>query len=226
MDVGVLFSGGKDSCFAAYKAKQNKDNVKCLISVKANNNESWMFHTVNIDFVKLQAKAMNLPLVLVESAGKKELELNDLKKAIELAKKKYNLEGIYTGALASVYQQQRVEKICEELDLECISPSWDRDLEEYMEELIEKKFEFIIVAIGAEGLNEDWLGRKIDENALKQIIKLNDKFGVHIGFEGGEAETFVVNCPLFSKKIVIKKAEKVMDGKYSGRYIIKEAELS
>ena len=36
-------------------------------------------------------------------------------------------------------------------------------------------------------------------SSLDDLEKLSVKFGFNLNFEGGEAETFVINCPLFSK---------------------------
>jgi diphthamide synthase (EF-2-diphthine--ammonia ligase) len=54
---------------------------------------------------------------------------------------------------------------------------------------------------------------------------LSDKFGFNLNFEGGEAETFVVNCPLFSNSIKLNQTKKIWDG-YRGRFEIMGAELN
>src|SRR3989304_9417303 len=114
MKLGVLFSGGKDSTFAAWKAMQ-KEKVVCLITVVSENEESYMFHTPNIALAELQAKAMDLPIVVQKTKGEKERELADLRKAIKQAKLIYNIRGIVTGAIASTYQAKRIQKICDEI---------------------------------------------------------------------------------------------------------------
>src|SRR3989304_4478691 len=116
MKLGVLFSGGKDSTFAAWKAMQ-KEKVVCLITVVSENEESYMFHTPNIKLTELQAEAMGLPIVVQKTRGEKEKELEDLRKAIKQARQKYKIRGVVTGAIASTYQATRVQKICDELDL-------------------------------------------------------------------------------------------------------------
>src|SRR3989338_6707162 len=97
MRLGVLFSGGKDSSYALFKAMQ-KEKVVCLISLISENEESYMFHTP-IDKVEEQARRIKLPLVKVKTKGEKEKELNDLKKAIKIAMDKYKIEGVITGAV-------------------------------------------------------------------------------------------------------------------------------
>jgi len=98
--------------------------------------------------------------------------------------------------------------------------------EELWKQLLENKFEVIVTSVAAMGLSKEWLGRKIDHKAFEELKKMAEKYRFHLGFEGGEAETFVLNMPLFKKKIVIKKARKMWDEKSNtGKYIIEEASL-
>lgn len=221
MKLGILFSGGKDSCFACYKAE---GDVVCLITIDSKNKESYMFHTPNIHLAKVQADAMELPLLVFETEGVKEEELEDLEEAIKEAKAKFNIEGIVTGAILSVYQSSRIKKICDDLGLECFNPIWQKEEEEYWGELFENNFEIIVVGVACDGLTEKWLGRKIDEEAFFELKKLKEKFKFHLGFEGGEAETFVVDCPLFKRKIEIVNAIKKWELN-NGIYLIKKVKL-
>lgn len=204
MKLGVLFSGGKDSTYAMWLAKKNGYEISCLISIISENKESYMFHTPSIEKTERQAKAMGIPLILQKTKGKKEDELKDLKSAIKNAVKKYKIQGIVTGAVESVYQSSRIQKICNELDLECFNPLWQKNQFELLEDLIKNKFEIIITGVFAYPLNEKWLGRKIDEEFIYEIKKLNEKYKINPAGEGGEFETFVLNCPLFKKKLKIK----------------------
>jgi len=225
MNVGVLFSGGKDSCYALFKAMQKKESkVVCLISIISKNPESFMFHTPNIWIAELQAKAIGLPLVTQKTEGVKEEELKDLKKAIEKAKKKFNIEGIVTGAIESVYQSQRIQKICSELDLKCINPLWKKSQKELLEELLENNFKAIISGVFAFPLDEKWLGREIDEKAISELVGLQEKFKLSPSGEGGEIETTVLDAPFFKKKIEVIKSE-IKAKHNSGVFVIKKARL-
>ena len=88
MKTAVLFSGGKDSVYSAYLAKQAGHELTCLISVISKNKESYMFHTPSIKKTKAQAKVIGLPLLIQKTKGEKEKELKDLEKVIAKAKKK------------------------------------------------------------------------------------------------------------------------------------------
>lgn len=204
MKLGVLFSGGKDSTYATYLAKKENYEIVCLITLVSRNLDSYMFHTPSINCVKKQAEVMRIPLIFEKTKGEKEKELFDLEKAIKTAIKKYRINGIVTGAVESVYQASRIQKICNKLKIECFNPLWQKDQFELLKELIENRFEVIIIGVFAEGLNKKWLGMKIDKRFIKNIIELNKKYGISISGEGGEFESFVLNCPLFSRKLNIK----------------------
>lgn len=224
MKVGALISGGKDSMYAAYLASQEHEIV-CLITIKSKNPDSYMFHTPAIELTSLQAEAMELPIVIGETEGKKEEELEDLERVIKEAKKKYDFEGVITGALFSEYQSSRIEKICSKLGLKCISPLWQKSQEELMEDLLENNFEFIFTAVAADGLDKSWLNKMITGDDFEKLKKMKNKIGSNLAGEGGEFESLVLDCPLFKKKLVIEEFEIEEEAEHTARMIIKRARL-
>ena len=224
MKVGALFSGGKDSTYAAYLASADHQ-LSCVITIFPPDDMSYMFHFPNLKWTALQAEAMGLPQVVEATTGVKEEELADLRRAIETAKSSYDLDAIYTGALASVYQKERVEKVCAGLKLQCISPLWHVEPEVHWRNLLRDEFVVMVSSVSALGLDEAWLGRIMDVSAVKQLVELGTKYRFHTGFEGGEGETFVLDCPLFSKRIEILRSEKHWKGD-SGYLEITNARLA
>lgn len=213
MKAGVLFSGGKDSVYAAYLAKQ-RDELTCLVTLNPSRDDSYMFHFPNTRWTALQAKTMRLPQLIVPTEGVKEVELDDLSRALQTAKNEYGIEVVYTGALASVYQKSRVDHICAELGLRGSSPLWRVEPREHLMNLIRHDFEVIITGVAALGLDETWLGRRLDENMVNDLVNLQTKYQLHAGLEGGEGETFVLNCPLFEKRIEILSSQKHWNGMF------------
>ncbi|MBR0271262.1 MAG: TIGR00289 family protein [Methanobrevibacter sp.] len=223
MKVAVLFSGGKDSTMAVYNALENGEDVEYLLSMKSANDESYMFHVPNIHLTDLLAEAMNIPIISVETDGIKEVELEDLKRGF-LELKSLGVEAIYTGALYSVYQKSRIEKLGDECGLKVISPYWHVNELDYMREIVSLGFKVIISGVAAYGLDEKWLGRIIDDECIDDLVKLNDKVGLNIAFEGGEAETLVLDGPIFTKRVKILQDKKQWHVD-SGLYIIEKAVL-
>ena len=148
-------------------------------------------------------------------------KLNNL---ISLAKENYSIEGIVHGGILSEFQKDNFTLICKKNHLEIISPLWNKDPESYMKELLDENFEYIISTVSSDGLDDSWLGQIIDKNGLAKLQKLQKKFSFNLNFEGGEAETFVTNCPLFEKHLLIQDSTTVWDG-YRGRFEILEAKL-
>jgi len=137
----------------------------------------------------------------------KERELKDLEKAMEKAKEKYKIEGIITGAVESIYQASRIQRICDKLGLECFNPLWQKDQIELLCDLIKNKFKVIITAVAAEGFDKSWIGRRLDQEMIKELKELHGKYKINPSFEGGEAESFVLNCPLFKKTLKVIGAD-------------------
>ncbi len=207
MKLAILFTGGKDSCYAMYKVMKEHD-ISCLISIFSENKESYMFHTPNIELTSLQAEAIGLPLIIKKTPGIKEKELEELEEAIREAKKTYKIRGIATGALESVYQASRIQKICRKLNLQCVNPLWKINQVQLLQEILNNKFEVIISGIFAYPLTEEWLGRKIDSKTIKELKELQKQFKINPAGEGGELETTVLNAPFFTKRIRITKSSK------------------
>ena len=223
MRLAALVSGGKDGLYAAYLASK-RDEISVVVAIKSLNPESYMYHVPNIDLVELQAEVMRLPLIFRETLGVKEEELFDLKAALEEAKKKYDVEGVVSGAIYSNYQKKRLDGICDELGLRSLSPLWKRNPGELWDEMFEAGFEVVISAVAAYGLTEDWLGRVMNRRAFEELSDLHGTCYVCTGGEGGEFETFVTYCPLFKERIVIKESRNLWDKQtMSGQLIIEKA---
>ena len=223
MKLGVLFSGGKDSTLALHMAAE-KEEIACLITVRSINPESYMFHTPNIDITKLQGEALGLPSIEKATKGKKEKELIDLEKAIIQAKSQFGVEGIVTGAVESVYQSERIQRICHRLGVWCINPLWKKNQQELLNELLEKHFKVVISGIFAYPLDESWLGKEIDPEIIRRLTNLQQEFGISPSGEGGEIETTVLDAPLFTKRIEVVDSRTQACGN-SGIFEILQARL-
>lgn len=228
MNLMALTSGGKDSLFAAYIMHAQGFEIKRLVTLFPERQDSYMFHHPNIHLTGDMAKSMGIPFQKRITGGEKERELIDLKDAIAASVAVENeiqgIQGVVSGALSSEYQRQRIDVICEELGLVSFAPLWHKDPEMLLLEMLDAGFEMIITAVAADGLDETWLGRKIDEGCIKDLKDLHRRCGIHIGGEGGEFETLVLDMPLFKKRLEIKKARKEWDGT-SGVYVVEEGGL-
>jgi diphthine-ammonia ligase len=225
MKLAALFSGGKDSTYAIFLAKKLGHSVDVLLTLYPYSDESHLLHYPNITFTSLQSESMKIPQLIEKiTSNNSENEYEKLNNLITLAKENYSIEGIVHGGILSEYQKDNFSLVCEKNDLEIISPLWNKDPKSYMKELLDENFEYIISTVTSDGLNDSWLGRIIDESDLDELKKLQKKFSFNLNFEGGEAESFVLNCPLFEKPLLIQASNTEWDG-YRGRFEILEAKL-
>lgn len=224
MKLAALVSGGKDSIYAAYLANQEGHDIKYIVCVVSENPESFMYHVPNVHLVEQQAKAMDIAFIRKTTKGIKEDELKDLENALREIKDR--IDGVVTGAVASVYQKSRIDEICMRLGLESIAPLWAMEPEKVVSGIIDAGFDVIITAVAAPPLDEEWLGRKLDKRCLNELMNLSKIYGIHPLFEGGEGETLVLLCPLFRKKIRILDSVRHWDKKTrSGWLEIKKVRL-
>lgn len=227
-----LFSGGKDSSFALYRALERGLPVERLVTVHPDE-DSYMYHVPATDLAALAADSIGIELVEVDpgeldaasaiDAGEQgDAELEPLEAA--LVDLDVDVVGVTAGAVESEFQTSRIEAMCDRLDADLFAPLWQRDPETLAEEMLSAGFEITIVQVAAAGLDETWLGRQIDRDALDDLRALSERYGVHILGEGGEFETIVTDGPHMERPIELEY-EAEFDGT-RGRLRIESAELA
>ncbi|KYH36366.1 MAG: hypothetical protein AYL28_006650 [Candidatus Bathyarchaeota archaeon B23] len=219
MRLAALFTGGKDSTYAAHLA-EGVGELLYLVTMTPRREDSWMFHTVNIHLAPLVAEAYGVEHVSAPTSGEKERELQDLRRVLE----GLDVDAVVSGAIASNYQRRRIDALCHELGLKHITPLWGRDSAELLREMLEAGLTIMVTGVAALGLDERWLGRLIDEEALRELVELNRRFGLDVCGDGGEMETLVLDAPWFRHRVEILEAEGLWDG-MRGVYRISRAEL-
>lgn len=197
MNLASLFSGGKDSTFAMYLMEQQGHTVDYLVSIIPSNPDSWLFHTPNLHLLPLQARAMEKSLVSIESDGTEEGDLFALKEILS----DLEVDGVVTGAIASDYQWDRINGVCEDLGIRVFSPLWRKDEVMVLREEINAGIRSIIVSVSAEGLESSYLGKEISNDLANSLLALRNRYGVNVSGEGGEYETFVIDSPLHRASI-------------------------
>jgi len=203
MKVAVLFSGGKDSVFAAFACAQQGFDVSLLTIEPAE--YSTMFHHPNIKWCAKQAEAMGMPFKMVQADGDdEESELLAIKEALQ----KMRVDAVATGAIESEYQKQRIDKIAHELSIRSFSPIWRTGAALLSEQC--DYLETCVVAVSAQGLGQDDLGARFDSRFVSRLKCMKPSVSPHL--EGGEGETFVSNAPFFKKALKITEIEKEWDG--------------
>jgi ABC transporter with metal-binding/Fe-S-binding domain ATP-binding protein len=182
-------------------------DVECLVTVFPESQDSWMFHYPTLEWTGLQAKAIGVGQTVIQTRGVKEEELADLKAGLSKMIQDSGVEGIVSGAVASEYQRTRIDNICEALGVRSFAPLWHKNQEQLVREQIDSGFEIIITACSALGLDANWVGRRLGASELVELVKLHQRYGLNVAFEGGEAETFVLGAPVFRGRLNVARSE-------------------
>ncbi|BES92864.1 ATP-Hypothetical protein region [Nesidiocoris tenuis] len=225
MKVVALISGGKDSCYNMLQCVMAGHEIVALANLKPDSKDeldSYMYQTVGHQGVELYAEAMNLPLFRQPTLGvalhsdkhytpTPEDEVEDLYRLLSDVKEQISdVDAVSVGAVLSDYQRLRVENVCSRLGLVSLAYLWRRDQGELLQEMIDSHIDAMIIKVAALGLDPSkHLGMKIAE-IQSHLIKMNEKYGLNICGEGGEYETFTLDCPLFCKSLVIDDYETVI----------------
>jgi len=206
-----LFSGGKDSSWALYRALEDGLNVTNLVTVHPGG-DSYMYHVPATELASLAAESIGIDLIEIDpgdlgaesaadSGTQGDAELEPLEAALGELAAEDGLTGVTAGAVESEFQTSRIEAMCDRLGIDLYAPLWQRDPVELAEAMLDAGFDILMVQVAAAGLDESWLGRRLDADALAELIDLNEQYGVHPLGEGGEFETIVVDGPHMSRPI-------------------------
>jgi diphthine-ammonia ligase len=215
MKVVASWSGGKDSCFACYKAIQEGHDVSQLLIMMSDPTKS-NFHMIRSDMLDAQSQAIGIPIVKWTTTP--DTYEQDFKKAL-MKMKADGVEGIVTGDVFDValHEAGWLDRICKKVGLTPVRPLWHRDTKQILLEFINEGFKATLVRVKTDVLGMEWLGREINKKFFDDLLKLGtvDPCGEH-----GEFHTFVTDGPMFKNRIEILESEKTKLNSH-GRLVIK-----
>jgi diphthine-ammonia ligase len=196
MSWAALTSGGKDSILSIQKALDSGKDVEYIVTARPQNRDSYMFHSANLDAVAAIAKVAGMKYHEIPTHGRKEEELADLEQGLA----GLDVEGVIAGAVASVYQSERVKAITDRLGISLFTPLWHMDTEMLLKE-VAHRMDSIIIVTAAAGLDEHFLGAHVDENLIQRLKGVAAVHRINLAGEGGEYETLTLNAPFYSRPI-------------------------
>jgi uncharacterized protein (TIGR00290 family) len=217
MKVAILFSGGKDSCQAIKWCIDNKHEIVSLITVMPKSTEAYLWHYATVEWTICSAEALGIPLILLkcDKIGPEE-EAKELEKVLERIK----VDALVLGGVGLQKTQIKViEKVAKKFGVEVIVPYKNYSSEQLVEEELKSGLDIRITSVASDGLGPEWLGKKLDKETFEKLKDLSKKFGFDIDFEGGYADTFVVDAPFFKKRIEFVSTKKVWDKKTNSGYL-------
>ncbi len=219
--LAALMSGGKDSAYAAHLASSSGHDIACIVGALPESGENMVYHHPNAQHVALHAEAMGVPLVSFAAPA---ADGDALALALAEAVREHDIDGVVHGGISSAFQRDTFAAAAKSAGIQAIAPLWGHGGVAHLRALLAAQFRFVIVAVSAGGLGAEWLGVEVTDGAVHRLGRLAEEFGFDASFEGGEAETFVTECPLFARAIEIRGATATWDG-YRGRFEIEDAAL-
>ncbi len=182
MRVFCSWSGGKDSCLAYYKAKQEGYEVIYLLTMLTTTGRYSRSHRLSKEILMAQAEAVGVRVShRCASWNTYEREFN---KALNFFKR----EGLKAGVFGDLDLEQHrkwVESICKNSQLGSVFPLWKQGREDILWQLIDAGFEAVVVRVKNSVLDHAWLGRRIDAD----FVYAMKKAGIDICGENGEYHT-------------------------------------
>jgi diphthine-ammonia ligase len=207
MRVVVHWSGGKECCLAYHKAVAQGHEVAFLLSYAYT--DPYIFHSFPV--MEVQSKTLGVPLLKVKI--KKAYE--DILATLTRLNREEGIEGIVTGDIVGAgcaqIHQTYYDAMCEQLGMKLMMPNENpsKDTYDVLKEEIAAGIKPIMNCINLNFIGEEWLGRELNEDSIKELKALADRQGIDVCSEDGRGfHTMVIDAPLFKNTIEIGKFKK------------------
>ncbi|KAI6130411.1 hypothetical protein EDD16DRAFT_1085596 [Pisolithus croceorrhizus] len=232
MKYVALLSGGKDSCFNLLHCLKNGHQLVAAATLSPESGkdeiDSYLYQTVGQDGIALIADALRVPLyrrvihghpleqgpeygtTSPGGAGTPGDETEDLYLLLETVLEHHpDVQGVAVGAILSNYQRVRVEHVCRRFSLTPLAYLWQRNQVALLSEMLATHIDAILIKVAGAGLTSSHLGLTLSA-MHPTLLRLHAMYGTHPCGEGGEYESFTLDCPgIFKGKIVLQETEKI-----------------
>ena len=199
----LSWSGGKDSCLAYYKAIKQGYKVKYLLNFISRESKRGCFHGIEANLLKLQAELIGIPLVQEEVTADMQEYEKEFKTAVSRLK---SVQAMIFGDIYLDEHKEWVERVCNDLGINPVEPLWNKPAADLIEEFVELGFKAIVVSAQADKFSKDFVGREVNKELISELKSRN----ICPCGENGEFHTFVVDGPIFKRKIELVKTEPVL----------------
>ncbi len=214
--VFTSWSGGKDCCLALHRAKTGGMDIRYLANMVTEDGQRSCSHGISAAVIKKQAEALGIPIAQ-RPTTRDTYEAEFIKMLRDF--KREGIEGGVFGDIDFSPHREWIERVCKGAGITPHLLLWQESQKKLMEEFIDAGFQAVVVAVKAELLGEEALGRTVDRKFLAYLAEL-DK-GITPCGEAGEYHTLVIDGPLFQKRLEITESEKVTRGDHHFLEILK-----
>jgi uncharacterized protein (TIGR00290 family) len=206
MQAVVSWSGGKDSCLSYYKAISQGIEVPYLVNFIGEEGPSHITHGADPKLIAMQAQALEVPMI------QKKVQWETYEQGFKEIMQELKRKGIETGVFGDIDvhgHRQWTEKLCEGAGIKPIFPLCGEEPEQLMKDFIDAGFVAIVIGVKRDFLSRKWLGHKVDEEFINRLRQLRDKSGIHLCGANGEYHTFVIDGPIFKKRLKIPERKQI-----------------
>ncbi len=204
--VFTSWSGGKDCCFACYRASISGLKVRYLANMVSEDGKRSWTHGLSSELLQVQSQAIGIPLVQRRTTrGNYEAEFKNMLRA-------FRQEGVDGGVFGDIdfnAHREWIDRVCQEVDIIPHLPLWGENQDKIMRDFIDLGFEAVVVAAKADLFGEEILGRTVDLDFIRHLEKLGETKEITPCGEAGEYHTLVIDGPLFSQRLEILETNKV-----------------
>lgn len=201
------WSSGKDSSLALYKILQQKEyNVEKLITNVNKDFGRVSMHGLREELLDAQAENIGVPLEKIEFPAN--VTMNDYNQKMLKKTSELKAQGLSNGIFGDIFledlRKYRDTKL-QEVGITGVYPLWKQNTKDLLLEFLDLGFKTITVCVNAKLLGEEFVGRIIDRDFIKDLPKNIDICG-----ENGEFHTFCYEGPIFKKPIEFEVGEKIL----------------
>jgi len=197
------WSGGKDCCLACYRAMNSGLEVRYLANMAYQGARRSRTHGLSTEVLKLQAQAMDIPIVIKPTTDEK---YEEEFKNMALSLKEKGISGGVFGDMDVIEHRQWVERVCKDIGIKAYLPLWQENQQKLLREFIATGFKAIVVATSANKMGQEWLGRLIDTAFFEEMVELDRSKGITVCGEAGEYHSLVIDGPIFKKRLIIESS--------------------
>jgi uncharacterized protein (TIGR00290 family) len=200
----VLWTGGKDSALALHEARLAGFHVGLLATFAP---PGARFRAHPLPFMQRQALAMGIPHRVFPI---REPVREGYVAALRQLAESEHVQAVVTGDIAEVDGKPNWIRECSRgLELEVLTPLWQRDREELLEVLLGLGFRAVVSCVKVPWLTADWVGRELDRAGVESLRRVRAENGLDLCGENGEYHTLVRDGPPFERCVEL--------GRYSVR---------
>jgi uncharacterized protein (TIGR00290 family) len=204
--VWLSWSSGKDSAWALWQMRKDPqvevERLFCTINQDA---ERVAMHGVRVSLLQQQAKALGLPLTVIDlpSPCSNEDYQRIMGKFVESAKQQQVEAFAFGDLFLESVRDYRVEQLSG-TGIEALFPIWNTPTHELSQQLIDSGVKTVLTCVDSKQISAQFSGRQYDRSLLNELPDTCDPCG-----ENGEFHTFVYDGPMFSTPITIEVGEQL-----------------